>query len=72
MKPELMTAKEPAAPKSERDLAKRKLLLGRCCVLACLFSFTFFNGVARSSLSSAAPSLVAEGLITQSRAEEVF
>ncbi|KAL1507584.1 hypothetical protein AB1Y20_007203 [Prymnesium parvum] len=59
-------------PPAERALDERRLLRGRAAVLICLFAFTFFNGVARRSLSSAAPSLVAEGLLTEARAEFVF
>lgn len=58
--------------RSESAQRNRELLLGRCTVLACLFGFTFFNGVARRSLSSAGPSLVSEGMITEIRAEDVF
>jgi hypothetical protein len=50
---------------------KRELRTGRAIVLSCLFFFTFFNGVARRSLSSATPSLLAEGLLTVEQAKEV-
>jgi len=51
---------------------KRELRTGRAIVLSCLFFFTFFNGVARRSLSSATPSLLAEGLLTEEQAKEIF
>mmetsp|Transcript_4198 Transcript_4198/g.10900 ORF Transcript_4198/g.10900 Transcript_4198/m.10900 type:complete len:736 (+) Transcript_4198:97-2304(+) len=50
----------------------RTLTMGRIAVLFCLFGFTFMNGLARRSLSSAAPSMVAEGLLTSHRADEIF
>ena len=40
--------------------------------LVLLFLFTFMNGLARRSLSSAGPSFVAEGLMTEKRADEIF
>lgn len=51
---------------------KRRLLVGRWRMLALLFGFTFMNGLARRSLSSAGPSFVAEGLMTEKRANEIF
>jgi len=51
---------------------ERALRSGRAKVLCCLFAFTFLNGLARRSLSSAAPSMVAEGLVTVKRADEIF
>lgn len=51
---------------------KRRLFVGRLRMLALLFGFTFMNGLARRSLSSAGPSFVAEGLMTEKRANEIF
>lgn len=50
----------------------RALRNGRTYVLGCLLSFTFLNGLARRSLSSAGPSMVAEGLLSVDRANEIF
>ena len=58
---------QEAAAKYEEELGR-----GRWVTLACLFGFTFLNGLMRRSYSSAAPSLVAEGLITEARADEIF
>jgi len=51
---------------------KRALLLARCRTLLLLFGFTFMNGLARRSLSSSAPSLVAEGIVSHPRVEDIF
>ena len=50
----------------------RALLLARCRTLLLLLGFTFMNGLARRSLSSSAPSLVAEGVVSHPRVEEIF
>ena len=51
---------------------ERQLLRQRATTLACLFGFTFMNGLARRSLSSAGPSLVAEGVIDYPYIEHIF
>ena len=51
---------------------ERRLLSQRAVTLACLFGFTFMNGLARRSLSSAGPSMVAEGVIGYPYIEHVF
>ena len=50
----------------------RRLLAGRCRVLTILLSFTFLNGLARRSLSSAAPSMVDAGLVSEDRIQAIF
>ena len=44
----------------------------RLRVLGCLFAFAFMNGLARRSLSSAGPSMVAEGLVSVARINQIF
>ena len=62
-----------AAAGGGKDLAQeRALLLARCRTLLLLLGFTFMNGLARRSLSSSAPSLVAEGVVSHPRVEEIF
>jgi hypothetical protein len=61
-----------AARREEHAPYERELFLGRCRILACLIGFTFTNGLARRSLSSAAPAMVAKGMCTQPWAESVF
>ena len=51
---------------------QRTLRVQRWRTLALLFGFTFLNGVCRRSLSSAGPSFVAVGLMTEKRADEIF
>jgi len=51
---------------------ERALFLARCRTLLLLFGFTFMNGLARRSLSSSAPSLVAEGIVSHPRVEDIF
>ena len=51
---------------------ERQLRFAQWRTLALLFLFTFMNGLARRSLSSAGPSFVAEGLMTEKRADEIF
>ena len=69
-----LAAAEARPASIDRKLAehKRALSRGRATVLGCLFAYTFLNGLARRSLSSAGPSMVAEGLITEKRADEIF
>ena len=62
---------------SESDRAaatawRREVYAGRAATLGLLIGFTFMNGVARRSLSSAGPSMVAEQLLTIPRADHIF
>lgn len=49
-----------------------ELRRGRLTTLLLLIGFTFMNGVARRSLSSAAPSLVESGLLTVGATDSIF
>ena len=51
---------------------RRELRRGRMATLVMLICFTFMNGVARRMLSSAAPSMVDNGLLTVARADQIF
>ena len=46
--------------------------MGRLVTLVLLIGFTFMNGVARRSLSSAGPSMVERGFLTVKRADQIF
>ena len=65
---------ERRAKQTDREITtyERQLARRRGAVLATLFLFTFMNGVARRSLSSAAPSMVADGLSSVPQIEAIF